>query len=333
MNIDSQNILTQDKLITLVNSLDSVQYRQLYDVLITFKNANSTDKSKLTTISNFKHDYFQYVSNTFSDKYLTSVKTTFNHLTKHFGNDFFLADITIREAELFKAYLIKNSPRGILVYLRNLKAAYNRAIDWGMITTNPFLKIKIKKQQCNRPAIIDERELEKIATADNEKDFADMYRFSFYTGARLGETITMKWEHVDFENKLITIGDEDFETKSRQQRIIPIRYKLLKVLEGRAHSKKSKGKYVFPKSNGTTFTGSYISKRFKRAVRKVGMDESIHYHSLRHSFGSELGMKGISITIIKDLMGHSSVSVTEKYSHTNLSSLQSAIKKLDESDM
>ena len=89
--------------------------------------------------------------------------------------------------------------------------------------------------------------------------------------------------------------------------------------------------YVFCKGKGVKFTGDYFSKRFKSACIKAGIDKSIHFHSLRHSFASNLAQKGVSIYKIKELLGHSSISTTEIYSHLNLDSLREAIKTLDDS--
>ncbi|NCS90569.1 MAG: tyrosine-type recombinase/integrase [Ignavibacteria bacterium] len=87
--------------------------------------------------------------------------------------------------------------------------------------------------------------------------------------------------------------------------------------------------YVFAKSNGEPFTGDYFSKRFKRACKSAGIDKSIHFHSLRHSFASNFAQKGINLYTIKELLGHSSITTTEIYSHLNMDSLKEAIETLN----
>ena len=86
---------------------------------------------------------------------------------------------------------------------------------------------------------------------------------------------------------------------------------------------------MFCKENGKAFTGDYVSKKFKRACKAAGMDKAIHFHSLRHSFASNLAQKGVSLYVIKELLGHSSISTTEIYSHLNMDSLKEAIRILD----
>ena len=62
----------------------------------------------------------------------------------------------------------------------------------------------------------------------------------------------------------------------------------------------------------------HISKKFKKALRSIGTDESKHFHSLRHTFAVRRLIQGTSIYDLKLLMGHSSVTTTEVYSNMNL---------------
>ena len=59
------------------------------------------------------------------------------------------------------------------------------------------------------------------------------------------------------------------------------------------------------------------------------MDKGFHFHSLRHSFASNLAQQGVSLYTIKELLGHSSISTTEIYSHLNMETLREAIMVLD----
>ena len=86
----------------------------------------------------------------------------------------------------------------------------------------------------------------------------------------------------------------------------------------------------FVKVTGKSLPGIIFPGHFKRACKAAGMDKSIHFHSLRHSFASNLAQQGVSLYVIKELLGHSSVSTTEIYSHLNLETLKDAISVLDD---
>lgn len=181
--------------------------------------------------------------------------------------------------------------------------------------------------------------------------------FAFGTGMRLNEIVNLWWKNVNIATRIITVGDEDFTTKGRNQRYIPISDEVFEVLEVRRKMMQGAGAegseplilsiqnplsvspfikggegalYVFAKSNGDPFTGDHFSKRFKRACKAAGIDKSIHFHSLRHSFASNLVQKGVSLYTIKELLGHSSITTTEIYSHLNMDSLKEAIETLNQ---
>jgi len=152
---------------------------------------------------------------------------------------------------------------------------------------------------------------------------------------RLSEITNLTWRNVNLTSRIITVGDENFATKSRNQRYIPMSDEvyeiLLKKIEMKQRIFKLNEDYIFCKSDGKKFTGDYVSKRFKLACNISGIEKSIHFHSLRHSFASNLAQKGISLYIIKELLGHASISTTEIYAHLNMDSLKDAIKMLDDS--
>lgn len=291
------------------------------------------DASGEASIQTFRKEYVSVIENTFTSKYAISVKTSFQHLVNYFGSDKKLKDLKTLDVEKFKIYIMNAAPAGYVVYFRTLKAAFNRAIDWEIINENPFSKVETKKNQATRPEFINRTELQKIMDVTGNDVIRNSFLFSFLTGTRLREVVNIKWKNIELGKRLITVGDKDLSTKNKKSRSIPIAAELADMLFQMKKSNTKSDEYVFKKLNGFPFTGDYVSKRFKKSVRKSGLNERIHFHSLRHSFGSILGMRGVPITVIRDLMGHSTVAVTELYSHTNMESLRSAISVMDSPEM
>ena len=122
----------------------------------------------------------------------------------------------LREIEVFIRGLQKNAPKGYRVYYRTLKSAFNKAIDWSYIITNPFVKVKLPKVQRNEPVIIDSRQLAVVSKQIENETIRDMVVFGFYTGCRVGEIVNLTWNNVDISKRLITIGDKNFSTKGRK---------------------------------------------------------------------------------------------------------------------
>jgi integrase len=311
----------------LLSDLSYEDIASLESVLQQIKVDKLKQLNKSLTLFKFAEDYESYISSFHSLKYLKSVKVALKHLIKFFGNEYLLTELTVRRIEQFIERLSAEAPRGYLVYLRNLKAALNRAVVWAYISKSPFDNIKIPKRQLVKPYFITREELQKILDVTEKEIMKEIFIFAFNTGCRVSEIVQVKWENIDFNRKIVTIGDADFTTKSKKQRVIPMTNEALNIL--RNCSKIGGNGYVFPKPDGFPYHPDHISKKFKMAVRQAGLSEEITFHTLRHSFASNLANKNVSLVVIQELMGHSSLTVTQIYSHTNLNNLRRGINELN----
>jgi len=284
-------------------------------------------------LESYCKEYLHYISSNCSAKYCGSVKLTLSYLKEYFRDKASLNSIRVRDVELFILWLKEKAPKGYRVYFRNLKAAFNKALIWEYIIQNPFTKVRLPKQQKEYPAYISKSELNKIISHTNNDIHKELFFFAFHTGCRLGEIVHLKWKSISYKKKEIIIGDGNFTTKSRSQRKIPFQGELFQRL-----TKWSKGwqkiiddpeGYVFANKNGYHFNSDYVSKSFKKACRSAGMDERIHFHSLRHSFASALVQNEASLYAVKDILGHRSIVTTEIYSHMNTKTLHRAVALLD----
>ncbi|MFA5805426.1 MAG: tyrosine-type recombinase/integrase [Melioribacteraceae bacterium] len=293
---------------------------------------NQTNKIEVVTLRVFADEYSNFIKQNRSAAYHTSVTISLNHLTNFFGKQRSIQSLSLKDLENFITDLQQKVKKGYRVYYKTLKAAFNKAIEWDYLKENNFLKVKLSKKQKVNPAFLNGDQLSVICDRLENEVVKDIVVFGFYTGMRLNEIINLTWRNVDLTGRVITVGDEKFTTKGRNQRYVPIcKEALTSVLSQRERKTEIPigNTYVFCKANGKAFTGDYVSKKFKRACRAAGIDSAIHFHSLRHSFASNLAQKGVSLYVIKELLGHSSISTTEIYSHLNMDSLREAIGKFD----
>ena len=340
----------------LLNGISTKDLEKLKMLLSIIPKAEAKE---VVTLRVFMEEYCNLIKNNRSKAYYISVMSSFKHLKEYFGERKAIQEIGLKEIENFSSYLQQKVNKGFRVYYRTIKAAFNKAKDWGYIKENYFQKVKLPKKQQVNPVFINSDQLSAISNQLKNETIKDIVVFAFYTGMRLDEIVNLRLKNVDLQNKVITVGDYCFTTKGRNQRFIPISEEAEKAIEnldtstplsaglrirqkdgGQVQNEKKKiisikshncnRDFVFCKSNGERFTGDYISKRFKMACKTAGADQSIHFHSLRHSFASNLVQKGVPLYTIKELLGHSSISTTEIYSHLNMESLREAIKKLDE---
>ncbi|MGE5352278.1 MAG: tyrosine-type recombinase/integrase [Chitinophagales bacterium] len=309
----------------LIQLLSGISSGEKDDIMKALTFIKDSRKDESMTLENFRREYLAFSQDNHADKYRRSIELSLKHLTEYFGGEKNLSEIKTKDVEKFEAALRKSAPKGFKVYHRNLKAAFNKAKNWEYISENPFDKIRLPKQQEFGPVYLNEEDLSRIIAAAKSDLLGDLFTFAFYTGCRVGEIVQIRWRSIDLESRIILVGDSELITKSRKQRMVPICEELSHVLINlKLRGSKEEG-YVFCKSNGFPFTPEYVSKKFKAICREIGLDEKVHFHGLRHSFASNLVQRGVSIFTVKELLGHSSVSVTERYSHINTESLKNAI--------
>ena len=117
------------------------------------------------------------------------------------------------------------------LYHRTLKAAFNKAVIWNYIQENPFNKIKTPKVTKSFPVYLSEAELILILNKTEDQLLKNIFTTAFYTGMRLNEILNMKWNWLDFTQDIITVkNSDDFKTKSKRERIIPIHQKVKSIL-------------------------------------------------------------------------------------------------------
>lgn len=143
----------------------------------------------------------------------------------------------------------------------------------------------------------------------------DIALLSLNTGMRAGEIFSLRGENVNFFQKTIILNI----TKSGRQRLVPLNKAALDVM---IKHKKSPSKLIFHQISSPNTPFMKVSKIFRYAVNKCGLNTGISdnrnkvvFHTLRHTFASWLVQDGETIYVVSKLLGHGSVKVTERYAH------------------
>lgn len=238
-----------------------------------------------------------------------------------------------------------------------LRAALNKAEEWGIIPDHPFRKMKPMKADSNlnvryltqeeetrlRNAL--ERREERMRAdrvsgnqwrqARNISPMIDLSKLAFCdhlmpmvlltvnTGLRRGEMLSLRWNNVDFQLKQITI--EATNAKSRRIRHIPLNEEAFEVLSKLQSQSKIKAVFVFENHQGKPFTD--IKKSWKTLLKSAKIDE-FRWHDLRHHFASKLAMNGVELNTIRELLGHSSYEMTLRYAHLSAGHKADAVSRL-----
>lgn len=201
--------------------------------------------------------------------------------------------------------------------LKILKAAVNKAVDWGVIPVSPIRGVKpLQIMEANPRKFFTSEQLEQIYAADPK--YAAVWRFLANTGLRSGEARALQWSNV-LPNAVRVLSTAQHSTKNRKWRDVPISPGCERALVSlRAFGQTGS---VLPKMSAST-----MHVRFKAACEGAGVDGTIH--ELRHTFISHLVMQGVPLRTVQTLAGHSSIAVTEQYAHLAPGHLMDAVSGL-----
>lgn len=121
----------------------------------------------------------------------------------------------------------------------------------------------------------------------------------------------MRWADLDFDNSVLTVGKS--KTRAGRGRIVDLNSALRALLLTLWHEATS-GEWVFPSPKIPGDHIGDIKNSFRRALR-IGGIAHITFHQLRHTFCTRLGDGGVSLPVIQELAGHSSIVTTRRYMH------------------
>jgi site-specific recombinase XerD len=293
--------------------------------------------TKRKLLSEFLNDFLSYAEGCFSKGTVAIYKATLRNFVSMIG-DFPLTNYTPQHFDAYKTKRQKpvkdvrtkklriTKPVTVNIELRTLRAFFNTAVRWRLLESNPF-KVQLLRIPENKPTFLSKQDFQKLLNVIEEHWLKEVIIFAVSTGIRRGELANLKWNSVDLVRKLLYVeSTPTFRTKSGRMRIIPLNNTAIFILQ--AKQGKNMSDYVFT-LNGKQIFANWITHIFKRYVKQANLsNQSIHFHSLRHSFASWLAQDGTSVYVIKDLLGHSDVKTTQIYSHLQPESLHAEVNKI-----
>jgi integrase len=200
-----------------------------------------------------------------------------------------------------------------------LRKVLNDAVRWGHLQHAPKVRLlKVPEQ----PFLFLRREQasEFLAlAAEKTPNDAPLYQTAIYTGARMGELYGLRWSDVDMNRQQITIARSYAQPfpKSKKPRHVPIGPELAAALRAWRRDCPLAADLVFPGADGKMRPRERAPRGFAdlaEAVRVPGKD-AITFHDLRHTAASLMVMSGVNLRTVQRMLGHSTVTVTEKYAH------------------
>ena len=248
--------------------------------------------------------------------YLTDISRYRVHLQRYWhGKN--LASIRTADIQKYTTHLYKKGlcPQTIKLCLAQMRRVIRRAVLLDLYT-GPVPYFEMRKFDSVRYRFLTENEAKILLIELNEVSqvWHDIASLSLNTGMRSGEIFSLRGKNINFDQKNIILH----ETKNKKQRIVPLNDTALSLIKNNTR------RYEDLLFNQERKYQKYekVSKVFRKAVATCGLNKGITdnrhrvvFHTLRHTFASWLVPRGTPLYVVSKLLGHTSIMVTERYSH------------------
>jgi len=274
----------------------------------------------LNTASSYRQDVMQFYS------FLRSKGLSQKDLTKV---DYILA----------RSYLIFLEKRGlsrrsIARKIISCRSFYKYLMRERKVGANPFILLHTPKMEKRLPSFLYIEEVDRILDGPSldthlgQRDRA-IIELLYASGMRISELVNLKVSDLDLgQNEVLVYG------KGAKERIVLIgsfakQYLQRYMDKGRNHLLKGKTtlKYVFINKNSGKLTSRSIERMIKGYAKVAGITKKVTPHTLRHSFATHLLEGGADLKVVQELLGHSSLSTTQIYTHLTKEKLKKIYDK------
>ena len=271
---------------------------------------NSEDGAHNNTILSYKYDI-----NQFRD-FLIKKKITFTKIKK--------IDV-LNFLEYLKLKKVMNKTKARKIYA--LKRFYKFLLSEKLISSNPLDKIDMPKSEETLSITLSIEQINKILNTvskniDNYKNLRSylIIELLYATGIRVSELISIKLNNIDLNKNTILI-DPPEKGKSRSERIVffvrQTKFVMEKYLEFRKieFTKTDDTPWLFPSNSSDGYlTRRRVLQILHALANKIKIEKNLmHPHSFRHAFGNHLLTSGADIRVVQKLLGHASITTTQKY--------------------
>jgi integrase/recombinase XerC len=234
---------------------------------------------------------------------------------------------------------IKNKSSSVARKLSALRTFFKYLENEELIKQNPMGSISMPKLDQHIPVFLSVDEVFALLEAPGgEEKFGArdraMLELLYSTGMRVSELVACNMIHLDFDNEMVRVRG-----KGNRERMVPIGEPAIRALREYftrrdeqiksrlQQEKKCDREAVFLNSRGSRLTTRSIERLVAEYGRKAGIDKPVTPHVLRHSFATHLLEMGADMRSVQELLGHASLSTTQKYTHLDMVHLMKVYDK------
>jgi integrase/recombinase XerC len=243
--------------------------------------------------------------------------------------------VDIHVVRVFLAALIKDHRKSSIARkLAALRSFFRYLVATKRIETDPLLLIQTPKQDKPLPGFLSVDDVFQLLGAIQLKKSLDIrdkaiLEFFYSTGVRVSELVGLNWADIDFQLEIVRVVG-----KGSKERIVPFGKVASEALEAYASEQRKNWNYsckgetpVFLNNRGERITTRSVARIVEKHLRQAGIAIKMGPHGLRHTFATHLLNSGADLRVIQEMLGHVSLSTTQRYTHLNLDQLTAVYDK------
>jgi len=240
---------------------------------------------------------------------LKSIRTERNRVlawAREFGSRP-LGQIARTEIEAWRRErMSKCRPATINRDLSRLRRMFSLAVEWELLEESPMAGIRFLRENNARTRYLSLEESQRLIASCIAPHIRALVTVALHSGMRLGEILNLCWQDLDFASGFILVRD----SKNGESRHVAVDATLSALF--RAYPHRLGTDLVFSSPAG----GRIVDVRtgFQNACKRAGLTD-LHFHDLRHTFASQFVMSGGDLYILKEILGHKSITMTQRYAH------------------
>ena len=226
----------------------------------------------------------------------------------------------------------KLSNRSLARHLSTLRSFFRWACREGHIEKSPAKGLPAPRVPKTLPRAMTLPDTERLLDGGEEEGVIPereraLFELLYATGLRVSEAAGLDMDDVDFSERLVRVTG-----KGSRERIVPFGEAAADALRAylpsraalrhQANDENEPGDPLFVNARGGRLTSRSMARLLKRRLRAAGLPEEISPHALRHTFATHLLQAGADLRAIQELLGHASLSTTQKYTHLDAARLR-----------
>lgn len=227
----------------------------------------------------------------------------------------------------------KNSPSSIARKLSTLRSFFQYWVKKGEIAQNPARAVHSPKVPKRLPKFLSVDEITSLIESAVTDDFKGrrekaILELLYSSGLRVSELTGIDIGSIDLENRIVRVLG-----KGGKERLVPVGKKAVDKLKDYLDIRPSvvrrdrESGALFLNNRGERLTVRSVQRLIEEVIRRCGMSKGASPHVFRHTFATHLLNAGADLRSIQELLGHASLSTTQKYTHVNLEHLTEVYKK------